>query len=152
MKKWIVRVVVVLAILLICGVVGIGILFVKAMHRFSEECQTAHYAMMMGEVVRLYVVDHDGGWPSDWKELRAYEPVDYDIGWPADEDQVRLFVEINFNLTLDEIMQDGDDIWVMRDKKYPESKFAHGYEFEQDLQLIKEALKNQETSLVSEDN
>ncbi|QDU34372.1 hypothetical protein KS4_24400 [Poriferisphaera corsica] len=110
------------------------------MNRFGEECATAHHAMMVGELIRMYVIDNDGDWPKDWESLKAYTPKEYDLGWPENEADVRGYVEINFKLTYDEVLREGQDLWVLRNKNYPDHDFAHGYHFDRDLQLIKDAL------------
>jgi hypothetical protein len=77
-------------------VIGLAIAFIAASAALAAE-HALHANLLVLDLVREYVVDHQGAWPRSWTDLEQL-PAREGAGlrWPADAEEVRRYVAVDF--------------------------------------------------------
>lgn len=75
---------------------GLGMVYWGIRCALAAE-RALHATLLVIDLVREYVVDHQGAWPRSWQDLERLSPRDRAMfQWPEDAEDVRRYVSVDF--------------------------------------------------------
>lgn len=76
--------------------IAVGVLYCGIRWALTAEC-SLHATLLVVDLVREYVIDHQGAWPRSWEDLERLPPRQRAMfQWPADSEAVQRYVSVDF--------------------------------------------------------
>lgn len=77
-------------------VIGLAIAYIAVSTSLTAE-HALHANLLVLDLVREYVVDHQGAWPRSWEDLEQLPAREKGMfRWPLDAEEVRRYVSVDF--------------------------------------------------------
>lgn len=76
--------------------IAVGVLYCGIRYSVTAE-RSLHATLLVVDLVREYVIYHQGVWPRSWQDLERLPPRQRAMfRWPADREAVRRYVSVDF--------------------------------------------------------
>lgn len=111
----------------------------KAIEVHSLAGKNLQATVLVTDLVRTFVRENDGEWPSSWDDLRSIHANSLSryYRWPEDEGEIRKRVWVDFNATSQRVLTDGiDDFTEIR-------PIGPSYSYDHHIELLFEELARQ---------